>query len=1202
MNKIINKVSISVVSIATVLSLSGAAAVLPVTVHGAALTDAQVSAIISLLESFGADTATIANVQTSLSGGTPAAVVTSSSSSSVPASLLTSSDLTLGSKGAAVKDLQVFLNAAGHTVSTTGVGSAGNESEYFGNLTKAALAKFQAAEGISPASGYFGSISRAKLKVMSEAATTTGTTTTTTTTTGTTTAVPAGEGLTVALAASQPISTIAPGSATRIPFTKIALTAGASNVSVSSILVERTGLGSDSAIESVMLLDENGQQLGLKKTLNSDHQATIGEAFIVTAGQTRIITVAANRAAANTGTTGYSGQTLSFAVNAINTSATVTGTLPITGTSQTVNESLTIGSATMARGTIDPGASVTKEVGTEGYTFSSVRITAGSPERVYLKSIRWNQVGSAGASDLANLKTVVDGTSYDTAISSDGKYYTTIFAEPGLLMEKGGSKEVSIKGDVVGGSLRTVNFDIAKRTDIYMVGETYGYGILTTFGTGTATVANDSEVMSADDPFYDGALVTVSAGTVTASTWTGIPAGNVAINLADQVLGGWSVVVKGEEVSVSSLKVYLEVTDADAAIANWSDLTGVSLVNAAGAKLAGPMDGSATLGYINFTDTITFPIGTTNITLKGKLSTDFESSDTVQASTTPSTWTITGQTTGNTITATPASALTASEMTVKAASLNVSVSSQPTARTIISGTTKYEFARYILDGTGSGEDIRITSIPLAYGATTTASNLTNCQLYDGTAVAATSLTTGSNVKNPTAAGSSTNFIFDGTGITVTKGTSRTLSLRCDMAANASHGHDYNWGIDDAQDGVTGSYAAATGLTSGQTVAAVFTDANGQRMTTATGGSYTVAKDPSILYTTYRSGTNVILGKLKFAASTAENLTLTQIALALGNTSASSSQGDLVNEQITLHNSAGTQVGVAQFGGANARNATSTLTSAVVIPAGETTTLTLRGSLTAHTAVQGTAGSLLQIEYDGDNNGLNGNYAMGVGTVSGTSADQALNGGRIFRNAPSIAVTSTGGTFTNNADLYTFVVTNPDTSRDLILKKVSFSIATTGAADAGFKSFILYGGGIAANAAINAQDFITAGPTFDKIEIRFNATASTTEASRVPANSSKTYALRVTSYTPGTATDEISLALLADTAYAPCLRLMCAISEMDKHTDATSSNNIIWSPFSTTTPEVTAATEYNADWANGYGMSGFVANSSFPIQSWSKKNN
>ena len=69
-------------------------------------------------------------------------------------------DLTLGSKGADVKALQEFLNNNGSPVAASGVGSVGNETEYFGPMTKAALASFQSAHGITPAVGYFGPITR----------------------------------------------------------------------------------------------------------------------------------------------------------------------------------------------------------------------------------------------------------------------------------------------------------------------------------------------------------------------------------------------------------------------------------------------------------------------------------------------------------------------------------------------------------------------------------------------------------------------------------------------------------------------------------------------------------------------------------------------------------------------------------------------------------------------------------------------------------------------------------------------------------------------------------------------------------------------------------------------------------------------------------------------------------------------------------
>jgi hypothetical protein len=74
---------------------------------------------------------------------------------------LTTSVMGFGSTGMSVKVLQEFLNQRGFTVAASGPGSAGSETDYFGARTKAALAKFQATNGITPAAGYFGPITRA---------------------------------------------------------------------------------------------------------------------------------------------------------------------------------------------------------------------------------------------------------------------------------------------------------------------------------------------------------------------------------------------------------------------------------------------------------------------------------------------------------------------------------------------------------------------------------------------------------------------------------------------------------------------------------------------------------------------------------------------------------------------------------------------------------------------------------------------------------------------------------------------------------------------------------------------------------------------------------------------------------------------------------------------------------------------------------
>ncbi len=72
-------------------------------------------------------------------------------------------DLTVGSTGADVKNLQIFLNTHGFTVSTSGTGSRGLESTYFGPATKSALARYQAQNNIVPPVGFFGTLTRTKV-------------------------------------------------------------------------------------------------------------------------------------------------------------------------------------------------------------------------------------------------------------------------------------------------------------------------------------------------------------------------------------------------------------------------------------------------------------------------------------------------------------------------------------------------------------------------------------------------------------------------------------------------------------------------------------------------------------------------------------------------------------------------------------------------------------------------------------------------------------------------------------------------------------------------------------------------------------------------------------------------------------------------------------------------------------------------------
>lgn len=171
------------------VALAMAAAIVPSA--GQAATAEELAAQIAQLQ------AQLASLMGQLGGTTGTTGTTSSTAPAACAGISFTRNLTLGSQGTDVQCLQALLNQDPATqVAASGVGSAGNESQYFGGLTKAAVVAFQnkyAAEvltpvGLTAGTGFVGASTRAKLNAMLVAGPTTGTTgeTGTTGTTGTT--------------------------------------------------------------------------------------------------------------------------------------------------------------------------------------------------------------------------------------------------------------------------------------------------------------------------------------------------------------------------------------------------------------------------------------------------------------------------------------------------------------------------------------------------------------------------------------------------------------------------------------------------------------------------------------------------------------------------------------------------------------------------------------------------------------------------------------------------------------------------------------------------------------------------------------------------------------------------------------------------------------------------------------------------------
>ncbi len=825
-----------------------------------AATDADLQAQIQSL------LAMIANLQAQLAGGGSTSGTTTGSTVAMQFTM----NHKQGDQGGEVMNIQKFLNMDPATmVASTGAGSPGNETSYFGPATKAAVIKFQnkyaseilAPVGLSAGTGYWGQSTRAKANAMEIARAAAASAGSGSGDSGTTT--PTGSDLTVS-AAAQPGNSLAPQSAANVPFTKFTLTAGASDMTVNSVTVELVGLADKGAFDSVVLLDENGNRIGLARSINSNNQATIGETMVIPAGSSKTFTVAANMLTSSL--LNWAGQVAAFSVVSINTSETVSGSLPITGAQHTINSNLAIGQATYDEGANNPAAGKDFEIGVTNEIFASVEIdNTGSQEDIRVMSIRFYQKGSASASDLTNLVVEVAGTDYPVTVSSDGKYYTANFGS-GIVLEEGKDDDFKLKGDVISGSGRTMEFDIDEDTDIVIVGETYGYGITPT------------------DNFTSNSLDITGGNFQSFSRDNDIASANVSIENPDAILGGFKAEVEGESITVKTMSFDVSITHATGgsntpAVA---DITNATLVDGNGATLAGPIDGTGTglSGTLDFTN-VTLPVGVTSLIVKGELSTNFENDDKIVLNTNPNStdWDdVRGENTNDVIDTSGLSDVTAHTMTVKSASLTARNLAVPAAQNVVAGVTNFIWATAVLDAQDSGENIEVDAVTVTVVPTdeASASDLDSVAIWtlnaDGTLNER--VTDTENLSG--AAGATVSTVFSmNENIIVPKGGNVEIAVVGNLASSVADSNSTadTWTVDI-------SAVSAEGETSNVTAdPSTIGGTNGQLMTLAGAGTLTPSIDTtSPVAGLITGGQEYTLGVYEFAADDVEDINLEKITI------------------------------------------------------------------------------------------------------------------------------------------------------------------------------------------------------------------------------------------------------------------------------------------------------------------------------------
>jgi hypothetical protein len=473
--------------------------------------------------------ATIASLQAQIAALT--AQLNSSTGTTGTTTYDFTSDLTVGSSGSQVSALQAFLIAQGDL---TGVSAP---TGYFGALTQKALAKYQAANGITPSVGYFGPKTRAFVNALS----TTTTPPTGTPPTGTPPVTAPATGLSISLASTNPaagslISSANSGSA-RVPVLAVNFTAGNSGaVTLSGVNFQKTGVLSDSAISGAYLT-ENGQVVAQYNSLNSGLLSFSGLNLSIPAGQTVTLTLAVDisggLSAGNT--TGFSLPMASdvSAWDTNNNAITAAGSFPLTGNVFTVTSVTNPSLATLAITSSSIGTQVT--AGTQGNIVAAYNFNVGNSP-VWLQNINFHVIGSANVANLQNVKLLVNGTQVGNTLSSvpaNGMADFAATSSPAKLNT--GNNNVQVVADVMGSPSYNFQFEILNGYDVLAVDSQYNVPV---------SITNTSGV---------GTLVSILQGQITVNQDANTPTGNIAKGQSGVTLAKYDIYAAGEAVKVKFL-------------------------------------------------------------------------------------------------------------------------------------------------------------------------------------------------------------------------------------------------------------------------------------------------------------------------------------------------------------------------------------------------------------------------------------------------------------------------------------------------------------------------------------------------------------------------------------------------------------------------------------------------------------------------
>ncbi len=749
-------------------------------------------------------------------------------------------DLTVGSTGSDVKALQQFLNTHGAQVAASGAGSPGNETSYFGNLTRAAVAKYQAMVGISPAVGYFGPKTRAYVNSL-----------------GVVVVPPGGgtgggttSGFRLALSSANPASATVPKGASGVVFLKFDVIGTGS---VDSLTFKRTGIGATGDFSSGgVYLYEGSTRLTNGKSLNSTtHEVSFVNLGLTVSG-TRTLSLVADISTSSTASNKNA-----FMLTGATGSPTPTGSL--------VGNEMTIGGQTVGTVTIDDqSAPANPKIGQKKAPLLEFQLSAGSAEDILINRVSLTEGGSIANSNLSNFVLEQAGNVVATASAVGAKDLVTLNFTTPFSLEKGQNRNFILYGDI-GGSTRaadTIIFYVDTKSDVSATGKTYGFAV--------------TPDISAIDTTSESDTLTVQGGDVTI-TFNGPIAGDIALRAQDVTVYDFTIASQNN-IEIKNLRLHATTT-ALGANEGFNDFKVWDV--SANSVISSAVD-VTTSSAVTVTDVINISAGQSK---RMKVTVDVDSDDDASDSLVVSLLAFNATDIRNldnntnvaTSTIVPSAQIAGNTQTVQAPGLTAALAGSPASQSVVKGATNVPLAGFSFRA--SNDAIKITSITVSASTSnatgtisTLLADLLNIALYDGT-------TRISDVKSFSGSALPATAVFSNLNYTIAKGETKVLTLKANVGNSATVDAAYFAyiatlasdvsAVDSSSNAVT-----ATGVTanSGATVAVTVLNAGDVTVVAATADN---ESKPGIVL----AGQEVVLGKFKFTASN-EAMTVNKLKISV----------------------------------------------------------------------------------------------------------------------------------------------------------------------------------------------------------------------------------------------------------------------------------------------------------------------------------